>query len=48
MALYGGALRSTLHSAAADCTGGDFLAKIFSEWLQLRRVKNPKGFGFYL
>jgi hypothetical protein len=25
-----------------------FLAKIYWEWLQLRRVKNPKGFGFYL
>jgi hypothetical protein len=25
-----------------------FLAKIYSEWLQLRGVKNPKGFGFYL
>jgi hypothetical protein len=25
-----------------------FLAKICWEWLQLRRVKNPKGFGFYL
>jgi hypothetical protein len=24
------------------------LAKVYSEWLQLRRVKNPKGFGFYL
>jgi hypothetical protein len=25
-----------------------FLAKIYWEWLQLCRVKNPKGFGFYL
>jgi hypothetical protein len=25
-----------------------FLAKICLEWQQLRRVKNPKGFGFYL
>jgi hypothetical protein len=24
------------------------LAKIYSKWLQLRWVKNPKGFGFYL
>jgi DNA-binding transcriptional regulator YbjK len=24
------------------------LAKIYSKLLQLRRVKNPKGFGFYL
>jgi hypothetical protein len=24
VAFYGGALRSTLHSAAAACTGGDF------------------------
>jgi hypothetical protein len=24
------------------------LAKIYLKWLQLRRVKNPKGFGFYL
>jgi hypothetical protein len=23
-------------------------AKIYSKWLQLRWVKNPKGFGFYL
>jgi hypothetical protein len=23
-------------------------AKIYLKWLQLRRVKNPKGFGFYL
>jgi hypothetical protein len=25
-----------------------FLAKISLEWLRLRGVKNPKGFGFYL
>jgi hypothetical protein len=24
------------------------LAKIYLKWLQLRRVPNPKGFGFYL
>jgi hypothetical protein len=24
------------------------LAKIYLKWLQLRWVKNPKGFGFYL
>jgi hypothetical protein len=24
------------------------LAKIYLKWLQLRRVKNPKGIGFYL
>jgi hypothetical protein len=22
--------------------------QVYLEWLQLRRVKNPKGFGFYL
>jgi hypothetical protein len=48
VALSGGALRSTLHSAEAARTGGDFSAKMCLEWLQLRRVKNPKGFGFYL
>jgi hypothetical protein len=45
VALSGGALRST---AAAACTVWRILAKIYWEWLQLRRVKNPKGFGFYL
>jgi hypothetical protein len=25
-----------------------FLAKMCLEWLQLHRVKNPKGFVFYL
>jgi hypothetical protein len=24
------------------------LAKIYLKWLQLRGVKNPMGFGFYL
>jgi hypothetical protein len=24
------------------------LVKIYLKWLQLRGVKNPKGFGFYL
>jgi hypothetical protein len=24
------------------------LAKIYLKWLQQHRVKNPKGFGFYL
>jgi hypothetical protein len=48
VALSGGALRSTLHSPEAARTSGDFLAKMCLEWLQLRRVKNPKGFGFYL
>jgi hypothetical protein len=43
-ALGGGALRST----AARCALEVILAKIYSKWLQQRRVKNPKGFGFYL
>jgi hypothetical protein len=45
VASYGGAPGSKLYSAVAVCTG-------FSldplEWLRLRRMKNPKGFGFYL
>jgi hypothetical protein len=45
VALSGDALRST---AAAACTVRRFLAKIYWEWLLLRGVKNPKGFGFYL
>jgi hypothetical protein len=45
VALSDGALRST---AAAACTVRRFLAKIYSEWLLLRGVKNPKGFDFYL
>jgi hypothetical protein len=45
VAHYGGALGSTLHSAEAAAR---FQAKICLEWLQLHRVKNPKGFGFYL
>jgi hypothetical protein len=30
------------------CAMAVILAKIYSKWLQLRRVNNPKGFGFYL
>jgi hypothetical protein len=45
VALNGGALRST---TAVVCTVWRFLAKIYWEWLLLRWVKNPKGFGFYL
>jgi hypothetical protein len=45
VASYGGVPGSTLYSAAAVCT--DFWLDP-PEWLQLRRVKNPKGFGFYL
>jgi hypothetical protein len=45
VALSGGALRST---AAVACIVWRFLAKIYWEWLLLRWVKNPKGFGFYL
>jgi hypothetical protein len=33
VALSGGALGSTLHSAEAARTGGDFLGKIVFEWL---------------
>jgi hypothetical protein len=44
----GGALRSTLSSEMTVCTGGGVLGTICSEWLQVREVKNPKGFGFYL
>jgi hypothetical protein len=32
---------------AAVCTGGDFWLDLL-EWLRMRGVKNPKGFGFYL
>jgi hypothetical protein len=48
VALRGGALGSTLHSVAAACTGADSWPRLYWKWLQLRRVKNPKGFGFYL
>jgi hypothetical protein len=48
VALSGGALGSTLHSKEAVCNDGDFLANICLDWQQLRGVKNPKGFGFYL
>jgi hypothetical protein len=44
----GGALGSTLSSEVTMCTGGGVLGTICSEWLQVRRVKNPQGFGFYL
>jgi hypothetical protein len=44
----GGALGSTLSSEVTMRTGGGVLGTICSEWLQVRRVKNPKGFGFYL
>jgi hypothetical protein len=44
---YGGALGSTILSTAAVCTGGDFWLDPL-EWLRMRGVKNPKGFGFYL
>jgi hypothetical protein len=45
VALSGGALKST---AATARTVWRFPAKIYWEWLRLRWVKNPKGFGFYL
>jgi hypothetical protein len=32
---------------AAVRTGGDFWLDLL-EWLRMRGVKNPKGFGFYL
>jgi hypothetical protein len=44
----GGALGSTLSSEVTVCTGGGVLGTICSEWLQVRGVKNPKGFSFYL
>jgi hypothetical protein len=47
VASYGGALGSTILSAAAVCTGGDFWLDPL-EWLRMRGVKNLKGFGFYL
>jgi hypothetical protein len=47
VASYGDALGSTILSAAAVCTGGDFWLDPL-EWLRMRGVKNPKGFGFYL
>jgi hypothetical protein len=47
VASYGGALGSTILSMAAVCTGGDFWLDLL-EWLRMRGVKNPKGFGFYL
>jgi hypothetical protein len=43
----GDALGSTLYSTAVVCISGES-CQICWEWLQLRRVKNPKGFGFYL
>jgi hypothetical protein len=47
VASYGGAIGSTILSAAEVCTGGDFWLDPL-EWLRMRGVKNPKGFGFYL
>jgi hypothetical protein len=47
VASYGGALGSTILSTATVCTGGDFWLDPL-EWLRMRKVKNPKGFGFYL
>jgi hypothetical protein len=47
VASYGGALGSTILSAAAVCTGGDFWLDPL-EWLRMRGVKTPKGSGFYL
>jgi hypothetical protein len=44
----GGALGSTLSFEVTVCTGGVVLGTICSEWLQVRGVKHPKGFGFYL
>jgi hypothetical protein len=43
-----GALGSTLSSEVTVHTGSGVLGTICSEWLQVSRVKNPKGFGFYL
>jgi hypothetical protein len=47
VASYGGALGSTILSTAAVRTGGDFWLDLL-EWLRMRGVKTPKGFGFYL
>jgi hypothetical protein len=43
VASYGAALGSTVLSAAAVCTGGDFWLDLL-EWLRICGVKNPKGF----
>jgi hypothetical protein len=45
---YGGALGSTLLSMAAVRAQWRFSSPICWEWLRMRKVKNPKGFGFYL
>jgi hypothetical protein len=47
VSFYGGTLGSTILSTAAVCTGSDFWLDPL-EWLRMRGVKNPKGFGFYL
>jgi hypothetical protein len=48
----GGSLRQRTRIYASLSGGGvhwwRFLATIYWEWLQLRWVKNLKGFGFYL
>jgi hypothetical protein len=49
---YGGSSQWRTQIYASLSGGGmhwwRFLDKIYREWLQLRRVKNPKGFSFYL
>jgi hypothetical protein len=47
VASYSGALGSTILSTAAVRTGDDFWLDLL-EWLRMRGVKTPKGFGFYL
>jgi hypothetical protein len=44
---YGGAIGSTILSAAAVCTSGDFWLDPL-EWLRMHGVKTPKGFSFYV
>jgi hypothetical protein len=47
VASYGGALGSTA-SQWRLCALVAIFSPIRWEWLRMRGVKNPKGFGFYL
>jgi hypothetical protein len=47
VASYGGALGSTT-SQRRQCAPVAISSPIYWEWLRMRKVKTPKGFGFYL
>jgi hypothetical protein len=47
VATYDGAHGSTILSTVAVRSGSDSWLDLL-EWLRMRGVKNPKGFGFYL